>query len=199
MELEDLRSAWVRQGEAGAAADSSAELRRVRERARELTTTVARRDRLETLVALALLPLFAWVAYRTSRPVSRVGAAILVLACALIPLRLRWARGATPDPTLPTAEFLRRERERVQAQVRLLGSVLFWYLAPLGLGVVLLVGGSPGSAGWKIAYAVFVTAFFGWLLHLNRRAVATELEPRLQELDRMLAALRNDREEPQAK
>jgi hypothetical protein len=65
--------------------------------------------------------------------------------------------------------------------------------------VVLLVGGSPGSAAWKIAYAVFATAFFAWLLHLNRRAVATELQPRLQEMDRMLATLRNDREEPQAK
>jgi hypothetical protein len=196
MEIEDLRGAWRRQGEEGAAADSSAELRRVRERAEELSKTVARRDRLETLVAVALLPVFAWLAFRTSLPVSKAGAAIIAVACVLIPLRLRWARGSSPDPTLPTTDFLRRERERVQTQARLLRSVLYWYLAPLGIGVVLFVGGSPVAVAWKVAYAVIVTAFFGWVLHLNHRAVATELEPRLRELDLILASLEHHQGQP---
>jgi hypothetical protein len=72
------------------------------------------------------------------------------------------------------------------------------WTAPLGVGVVLFFGGSPVAVVWKVAYAVIVTVFFGWLLHLNRRAVATELEPRLRELDGLLASLEHQQVDPHA-
>jgi hypothetical protein len=140
-------------------------------------------------VALALLPIFAWVAWATPHPVSAVGAAIVALACVVIPVRLRLARRHRPDPGLALAQSLRAELDRIRTQERLLGSVAWWYLAPLGAGVILFMAGAPVAPLFKVGYAAVVVAFFGWHLRLNLQAVRSDLRPVARELESWLAGL----------
>jgi hypothetical protein len=134
MSLDQLRETWLREAHSPPGRKPAEELAAVTERAAELDRAVRRRDRIETVVALALLPIFGWVAWATPHPVSAVGAATVALACVVIPVRLRMARRRRPDPGLPLEQSLRAELDRIRAQERLLGSVAWWYLAPLGAG-----------------------------------------------------------------
>jgi hypothetical protein len=183
MTLEDLRRAWGRGGGAGAPeSDPAGELRAVRARARELEDVVRRRDRRETLVALALLPIFTYFAFQAAGGVTRLGAVILAVSCLAIPLRLRAARRVAVDPSLPVAEFLRLELDLVLRQRRLLLTVPLWYLGPLGVGVILFFAGASRSPWLTALYAAVVIAFFLWLWRLNRTAVVQDLEPREKDL-----------------
>jgi hypothetical protein len=190
MEFEDLPALWrARKGTPDAAAPFD-RLAQIEERSRRLDALVRRRDRLETAVALTIAPFFAAVVVWGTHGVGRLGAALLTLSCLWIPLRLAHARrsfGAAPrDRSLKS--FLHEERARVQAQVRLLRTIIWWYLLPLGVGVVLLFSGARSLVATTV-YAAFVAALYGGIYALNRRAVATELEPRLEEIGALLAAV----------
>lgn len=148
---------------------------------------IRRRDRLESAVALVLAPIFAVVAWRTPHLVSAAGATILAAACLFIPVHLRRARRLPGDRGGPLVATVRAELARVHAQERLLRTVLWWYLLPLGLGVLLLVGGAPVSTSFKTIYGALVVAFGGYLYVLNRRAVRADLEPVSRELTEWLA------------
>lgn len=147
---------------------------------------------METWTALLVFPVFAWVAFAGRFTVSRFGAGIIAAACLFIPLWLRRSRRPAPDPGLPLLEALVLERARVVEQVKLLQNVLWWYLLPLGLGVVLFLAG-PWSAPWQIGAAVLaVLALYGWIYRLNQKIVRTELQPELGRLDEALSALQRD-------
>lgn len=187
MDFEQLGETW-RKGTGAAGESPDQALQRVRQRSEELRRVVRRRDRLEIAVALVMLPLFGWLAVAGSNPVSRIGAAIVAIACLVIPFRLRAARRAESDPGQPLLLQLRQELASVQAQDRLLSSVAWWYLLPLGVGVILFVGGSA-SRLMGAGYAVIVIAFYYWLYRLNQRAVRTELVPRARELQGWISHL----------
>jgi hypothetical protein len=56
----------------------------------------------------------------------------------------------------------------------------------LGIGVVLLFSGVRSGQATAI-YAVIVAVVYWGIYHLNQRLVASELDPRLAELDALLA------------
>jgi hypothetical protein len=186
MDFDQLGETWRRRGGAGGSPVKALEA--VQQRATSLRRIVRRRDRIEIGVALLMLPLFGWLAIASRNDVSRAGAAIVAVACALIPFRLRAARRPESDPGQPLLVRLRQELSQVEAQDRLLSSVAWWYLAPLGVGVILFVGGTA-SRTWGAVYAVVVIAVYTWLYHLNRRAVVTELQPRARELQDWISHL----------
>jgi hypothetical protein len=201
MDFDRLQDVWAREpGESPVPLDQ--QVARARERARQLERTVRLRDRLETGGALLLLPLFAWLAVAARSGVSRLGSLLIALSCVVIPVRLWLARRelGSKDPGQPMAVVMRQELARVRAQERLLGSVLWWYLAPLGLGVVLFVAGAPLSPWLVGAYALGVVWFFERLFRLNRQAVTDELRPRARELSALIASLEDvEGKEPEAR
>lgn len=188
MNFDQLGEVWRREAGGAPPRSPAEELAAVRGRAAELARVVRRRDRLETGVSLAMLPFFAWKAATAQHPLSALGAAIIAAACVLIPIRLRLARGRAADPGLPVALALRAELARVRAQERLLGSVAWWYVGPLGLGLLLSTAGSSAPPLSRAAYAAGVVALSGWVLHLNRRAARDELRPVAEEMESWLAA-----------
>ncbi len=192
MEFEQLPSLW--QKDAGESAVPAAVLASVEDRARRLARDVRRRDLVESGLALIIAPFFGACVFLGAHPVARIGAAILTVSCLLIPLRLRAARRRfEPAPREGSLRaFLLAERERVRAQAQLLRSVLWWYLLPLGLGVVLLFGGGTRSFALSLGYALLVIAFYAWIYRLNQGVVARELDPRRDQLDTLLAALDQD-------
>ena len=180
MDFNQLSEAWRRLPPLSQESPTET-LQLVQRRARELRQVVRMRDRIETGVALLMLPLFGWLAVVVRHDLSRVGAVIIAVACALIPLRLLAARKDAADPGQTMVAQLRAELLQVEAQDRLLSTVLWWYLAPLGVGAILFVGGAV-SPLLAVLYGLVVVTFYGWLLYLNRRAARTELHPRAHEL-----------------
>jgi hypothetical protein len=180
--IDDLAPAWRRRAEPDFGAQPAPELAAIRARARQLDVTVRRRDRIETLVALSLLPIFGTFAARADGVLVRAGAAIVAISCLWIPLVLRRARRRALDHRQPGAAFLRLELDFVLRQRRLLLTVPWWYLGPLGIGVILFFAGASPSPWLTAVYAAVVVAFYFALYRLNRRAVESNLEPWAHEL-----------------
>lgn len=152
-------------------------------RARDMDRAIRLRDRIETGVAVLVAPFFGYVAFAAPPILSRIGAALIVAACVLIPLRLRAARRQPPDHGRPTREAVALELDRLRAQERLLSTSLWWYFGPLGLGAILVMTGPGGSAWYVGGSIVVVTALLGAMLRLNLRTVRNDLRPRIRHLE----------------
>ena len=158
--------------------------------ARRFDRTIRRRDWVE-LAASVVVALIVAPATLRGPLLARAGALIILGSLVLIAVRLRRARrnaGAT-DATLPVMAALRAERERVDAQIVLLETVAWWYMAPLAVGSVTMVAGFAGMSSLTVGYAV-VMAFVSWgVVALNARSVRRVLRPKRHELTKLLAQL----------
>lgn len=187
-DFESLRRAWRIEAPDASTAPAEA-VERVRDRALALSRTMRRRDRLETVVALLLFPFFSWIAVAEPSPISTAGAVVVAAWCILMPLRLRHARGRASDPGQPVRDFLQAELEHTRSQRRLLGSVAWWYVAPVTVGVILIVAGGDASPAFKMGYSGLVLLLGLVVLILNRRAAQHTLQPMIDNLERWLAEL----------
>ena len=95
-------------------------------------------------------------------------------------------------------DHLRDSIASVRHQVRLLRSVLWWYLAPLALSVMLIqvdaaISGRVHFDGKLLLSSLAAVIVFFGVWKLNQRTVRTDLEPRLHELEKTLAELETER------
>ena len=179
-------------------------LHRVKERSRAFDRKIWWRDLLESGAALVVFVAFAWIAWDAPGLV-RAGALIVMGGSAYIFWRLRRARTRhdTASPARPVAERLRVERAKVDAQIHLLETVAQWYLAPLATGALLIVVGSDGVSWSAAGQIAIVLAAAAGIYALNQQAVQQELQPRREELTRLLdqvdtggASSATDRDDP---
>ena len=124
---------------------------------------------------------FYFTVYRT--PISRLGDLIVIGSSIFVAWKLVYTRRKTPPaPPLATlVESLQAELNAVRAQSRLLGSILWWYLLPLGVGILVCTwgsahGGLAENIG-KIVYTILVVALNVFIYRLNQRARAKQLLP----------------------
>jgi len=192
MTLDDARKLWASGGAAGRSGASEAELlRAVVQRSAGLQRSIRRRDVREMVAAVVALLLLAPVLVKGPW-LARAGVLVIAAGCALIIAKLGRARRLpAPGADWPLAEALRAERSRVEAQIRLLETVLWWYVAPLVGGAILVVLGLSGLTRMTISYALVAAALSAGVYWLNRRAVTKHLRPRKAELDGLIARLEN--------
>lgn len=191
MDWQSIRQQWQRD-EAPSALEAA--MVAVRQRERELHARVRRRDLLETVVALLVVPFFGVLAVRYGLKAQwwTCGFAVLITAWAVcVPIRLWQARKRQPkpDPAQPLVDYLRAEREALLEQARMLEAVWLWYLAPCAIGVVgLTLSAGPVTLGKGIYLAIVlaVSVFIGWVNHYAARtefrAKALEIEAQLKQL-----------------
>lgn len=186
--LDDAKDAWQ-------AADPSGEvpvseerlLRRVKAEAEAFDERLRRRDRREMIAAGLVFLFFATMLLDPSW-VVRIGALIVMGSSGVVAWVLRRARGRERDPApdRPLAERIRAEREKVDTQIRLLENVLWWYLAPMMVGLGLIVLGDEGLSWFTLGYGAAVAVLCGAVYYLNQRTVRRSLRPRREKWTRLL-------------
>jgi Ca2+/Na+ antiporter len=153
--------------------------------------TIARRDRREVIAGIVVAVLFfpllvdgPWL--------SRVGVLVVLAAVLLIHRRLAAARRveASERVDLSLAELLETERTKVNGQIRLLESVVSWYIIPPAVGAMLVVIGLDGLSWFTAGYTVFTLAVSVIVYRMNRLAVRHDLRPRRAELERLIHELK---------
>lgn len=164
---------------------------RARQHALRFERRIRIRDWLETIAAIIVTAGFGYVfTLPDISLLSQTGILLVLASCAFIIWRLHSVRMRHPrEPDCAVADLLRGEIHRLDEQIRLLSSVSWWYLAPLGTGVILVVFGIRGWSTFSLLYAAAVVALYAGIYYLNRRAVQRELQPRRQELSAMLASI----------
>lgn len=160
-------------------------------RQRQLARALARRDWLEAgtgfLVAAAFAGFLGGLGVSDWRGWVAVG---LVLAVSGFFLReRRRARRLRPAPEAPLLVQLDGEIAELRHQRRLLRNVAWWYLTPLAVSTLLFAWALLAHVAERTGHfdTTFLLKFGGVVAGLdvaiwwlNRRAVATEIEPRLQ-------------------
>ena len=191
MNLDDARRAWQSQTMSEESKMSEDEmLQLVKRESSVFERTIARRDRREVvagiIVAMVFLPLLL-----TGPWLSRVGVLVVFAAFALIYRRLGAARRveASERVDLSLATLLETERSKVEGQIRLLESVVSWYIIPPAVGAMLIVIGLDGLSWFTAGYALFTLAIAVLVYWLNRLAVRHDLRPRRAQLDRLIQEL----------
>jgi hypothetical protein len=193
MSLEDLKREWRSEMDSSI---SSAELNElldlVQQRCAGTERHVHGRDVREVLAALFVVGAFAamWPIYRSS-PVAVFGVTLIVLGAALIVYVLMSSR--TPTALSFHASVLEFSRNRLawlDRQIRLLQTVVWWYVAPLSIGCLLLVWGITGGA-WLVfgLQALLVLAVGVGVVLLNQWTVRQYLQPVRDDLVRLIEAL----------
>jgi len=139
------------------------------------------------VVMILFLPLLA-----TGPWLARAGVLVVLGAFALIFTKLGAARRleASERLDLSLAELLESERTKVNGQIRLLESVVSWYIIPPAAGAMLIVIGLEGLSWFTAGYALFALAISLWVYRLNQHAVRRELRPRRSELERLIHELK---------
>ena len=163
----------------------------VQSESRRLDQRIRRRDARE-LVAAAVGGLLIAPGMFRGALLSRIGAAVMIGGLLVIAIRLTRARkvgGAASDLSLSIVAAAEAELRRVNAQVVLLESVLWWYVAPVFVGAVLMVAGSMGASAFTLTYAASVVLLAWAIVALNARAARRVLRPRRAELLALLAQL----------
>jgi hypothetical protein len=138
-----------------------------------------RRDRLEIYVAICMMPLFVWRLVISPQLLARIGAAIIAGACLLVILKLVSARRVNLKEEIASATqyHLMVSLLRVQKQIKLLSTVLWWYLLPFFIGVVCLFYSYSITFTSKAVYTIIVAALYSYIYYLNRRALKKHLKP----------------------
>ena len=138
----------------------------------------------ETIVAIGCIFLFSGFFWQSDLPVAKLGAAIIVVSCVFIIYKLHHTRTIQQPTRLDASlrEYCKTEVARMDRQIELLRSVLWWYIMPIIVGVNIMFTGIAGLGAASRNYCI-VTLLMAWGIYLlNQRAVSKSLVPLRDEL-----------------
>jgi hypothetical protein len=200
MNWDDLKTIWNRQNmPAGPAADLAALERGFETKRRRLARGLFRRDIVEAAAGLFVSGVFAYTGWQMGRMGWPIGLAVVLmlgLTGFFIRERVR-AHRLRLGADAPLLAKIEADLAELRHQRRLLLSVGKWYLAPC-IAAAVIFGGTtmvhaPIVLSAKLLAGVimlFVLALTCWgVWALNRWAVRKQLEPRLEELEKLHQAL----------
>lgn len=205
MEPDKFQQAWQSQtARTRVTVDANLLLKEVLRNQQEFQATILRRDIIEVVVGLVLIPVWFFMGSLLSMPWTwylTVPALIWVVGFFLVD-RIRHPQ--TPrDPSEPLLECVKDSLTLQEHQIWLLRNIFWWYLLPPGISVLVFVlqiawRGAVATNDWWTGgvVAAFMSGFlfllYYFIYYLNQRAVRMQLEPRRQELLTLLTSLQDE-------
>jgi len=193
MSLEDLKREWRNEMDRSISSSELQDLLNfVQQRCAGMERTIHGRDVREILAAVFVVGAFAamWPLYRSS-PVAMLGVALICIGAALIIYVLMSAQ--KPEPLSFQASVLDCSRNHLawlDGQIRLLRTVVWWYVAPMCAGVLLFTWGIARGAWLVFALqSLFTLAVATGIVVLNQWAVRRGLQPVRDDLARLIEVL----------
>lgn len=146
---------------------------------------------METLACVVGIVLFGGAFFDLDHPVAKTGAGIILVSLVYIIYKLHRTR--TADEHSPWSDSLRdfcgKEIVRIDRQIQLVRSVLWWYIAPILVGCNLVFFGANGLSAFAVGYCLFTLVFAWGIYALNQRAVVRHLMPVRNELMQLQSEL----------
>jgi hypothetical protein len=192
MNEQELKQLWQSQSvpESGPIPQNET-VERMKIKTRRFGRTIFWRDARE-LVACVVIS--AWAGYglfHKHSAITHLGDVVLILGCFYIAAKLLTANRLQRAYLNPASvkEFIGGELVKVNQQIRLLQTILWWYLLPIYCGASLVViGADKGILVDGIDLIVFALTF-GFIYWLNQYAVRKSLLPLKAELEQTLKSV----------
>jgi hypothetical protein len=193
MDLDRLKQRWQEQPAPSAEWQQGEDVEELRKKLNDLRRTAAARDLREYSAVAVVAPIFAWVAVVAPRPLAQAGAAVIVLASIFIVVWMWMAGGRhkEPETDLAVVEFFARDLRYVERQIRLLQTVLWWYLGPLFIGLTLFFLGAAAPMAMR-ALLIAVGIATAAVIYRMNQAAARSLMPLRDDIARMLRDLQSN-------
>lgn len=200
MNFDDFQKAWQAQDAAkGISLNEDALLNEVRRNQENFRGTIFWRDLREVGVAVVLVPIFlvsGWIVHWT---LYLCAFGCLVVGGFMLLDRRRHKR-KTPDLRSSLKDCVITSLSEINHQIWLLKNILWWYLLPLGVPILLFfsweVWDVPGPMLQTILALLFLDgiliALYAFIHWLNQHAVRKHLEPRRLELEKLVAGLETE-------
>jgi hypothetical protein len=168
---------------------------------RDFQATIFWRDVREVGTSLLMIPIWFAMGIPMSLPWTwylTVPALIWIAGFLLVDRNRHPQRTSAPGE--PLLFYVKESLTQVEHQIWLLRNVFWWYLLPLSLSIMaffLDVAWNTSSSGWAFALVsaclgLFLFVIYGGIYRLNQRAVRIQLEPRRQDLLKLLASLEGE-------
>lgn len=181
--------------------DADLLLQEVQRSQKEFRSTIFWRDFREVAVGLSMLPLWFFMGAMLSLPWTwylTVPALLWVAGFILMDRRRHPQRPSEPGE--PLLYYVKESLAQVEHQIWLLRNVFWWYLLPFCLSILAFffhVSWRTSSYWWEVVImsllgVVFLFVVYGWVYRLNQSAVRVQLEPRRQDLSKLLATLEGE-------
>ena len=159
-----------------------------------LRRQILRRDLLESAIAFLMLPffvLFSWKAVAHQKWILLAFLLFLIGAIVYVPWRLWQERRKLPkaDPQTSIRDYLEAERAAMLAQAKLLEGIWWWYLGPLGVGVVGVYVSIRGLVWQSLAYAVAVLVVYLMIGKGNAVAARSQFRVAVSQIEDDIAQL----------
>ena len=188
MNEDELKRIWQQQPLRGPDLSPAQLISAMESKTTQLRRDLIARDTRELLACAVLIPIFGFYFFNERTPIVRLGWLIVIGSMLFIAWKLVHARRSTPlaPPGASIVESLRAELNSVRAQSDLLGSVLWWYLLPPTIGLLISTWAMRIHIGVKIASTLTFIAVDAFIFWLNRRARAKQLFPVEAQLQSLL-------------
>ena len=199
MKLDDLKTNWQQTVATQPTTNNITEVVASLEKETvKIDKEIKRRDILEISVAVLLIPFWLFGLTNTAGSMQTIGLLIAIISCMYIPYRLLKAKRVSTLKSSSIKDFLIREQQKTLQQKQLLESVVWWYIAPLTLSIVLItLGATVDEAGMyhvnsylQKYYAALVLLVVGVYL-LNKRAAKKKFTPLLENIEKRLTELKS--------
>jgi hypothetical protein len=212
MDFNRVQEAWANQPDRPATRTDDELIRLLVARDRRIQLRVTVRDYLELATAVCMTVGFVWMATLVPVRWPWLGAAAVTFAVGGVFVRERLRNRRAEPHGAELRSSLQQALAETDHQIRLLGSVLWWYLLPTACVVVLILAGTILGARtemapevWGRARAVFVPALavmalitggaFWLIWWANIRAVRQHLLPHREAIAGLIRQLSVDDED----
>jgi CubicO group peptidase (beta-lactamase class C family) len=204
MNPDTLKEAWRAQtAQTRLTIDADLLLNEVRRNERSFKAMIFWRDLREIGVSLIMVPVWFYLIARHSLPWTAYLMVPALLWVAGFMMVDRWRHRQRPaEKGEPLSQRVAGSLAQVEHQVWLLRNVVWWYLLPPGVAILAFFAQVAwvirGGGLWVVLVVAGMIAVAALLLGgvylLNKHAVHSDLEPRRQELQALLASLKDSGE-----
>ena len=202
MELDRYKQAWKSTaGQSKVRIDTELLAQAVQKSHRGFQSTINGRDTREVGVALLLLIYWVYKGLTTTMPWTwwlAVPALIWIAGFILVDRKRHPQRPSEPGE--PLNFYAKEALTQVEHQIWLLRNVFWWYLLPLGISIMAFfvhVSWNTSSSWVELSFSVvfwtvFVFVIYGLVYWLNQYAVQKTLEPRRQDLLKLVKSIESE-------
>ncbi|QDV25528.1 serine hydrolase domain-containing protein [Aureliella helgolandensis] len=202
MDLDQYQKAWKADSEQmHVTIDSDQITQEVQSSQQNFQSTILWRDVREAGTSLVLIPIWIVMGITMALPWTwylTIAALIFIVGFILVDRRRYPQRPSEAGETL--LYYVKESLTQVEHQIWLLRNVFWWYLLPLGTSIMVFfahVAWQSSSVWWEFVVFVgflglFLLVIYAGVYWMNQRAVRDQLQPRRQDLLRLIANLEAD-------
>lgn len=180
MEEKELMKLWKQHDESTTIViDQELLQTEVENRVVRLNKLLAKRNAREIAVALIMIPIGLILGIVMPDPFVKTGCLLIVPYSLLVIYMLRKTQNAKaePDTALAQKDFLQLSLRYINKEIRLLNTVLYWYIMPAAISAGLVLWGISETLPKLIVSYIILAGMMLFIYILNKRAVKEELEP----------------------